>query len=86
MLLIFSTMELMVARSDITTGIPQSLAWAAVCAPMHTPVMRSKGKSSPTVDTKPLTVEALVKVTRAPYSASSRSRSSSERGLSYTVR
>ena len=54
----------MVASSATTVGMPCFAASAAVWAPIHTPV-RPEKSSSPTEETKPFTVEALVKVTRS---------------------
>ena len=74
----------MVAWRATRTEMPCFRASAAVCSPIHTPVTRERLAPSPTEDTKPLTVEALVKVTRVSR-ASTRSRSSSDRGFSYRV-
>ena len=49
----------MVASLATRTGMPCFPASAAVCSPMQAPTMREKSASAPTVDTKPLTVEAL---------------------------
>ena len=54
----------MVARSATMVWMPCLAASAAVCSPIQAPV-RPEKSSSPTEETKPFTVEALVKVTRS---------------------
>ena len=63
-----------VAERATRTGMPLRRASAAVCSPMHMPVMRERSAPSPTVARNPFTVEAEVKVTRSTRPSSTASR------------
>ena len=79
--MIHLSMASMAASSATTVGMPCLAASAAVWAPMQIPV-RPEKSISPREDTKPFTVEALVKVTRSSPPERARARRASAWALS----